>query len=359
MRIVFMGTPDLAATILEELAAHHEVAAVYTRPDAVRGRGKALVPSPVKATAESLGLPVLTPKTLRDEAVQAELAAFEPEAICVAAYGALLPREVLDLPPHGCVNVHASLLPRWRGAAPIERAILAGDPETGVSIMLMEEGLDTGPFCVQRAIPIAGKAQADLADELAILGVRALLTALELVEAGSVRWMAQPAEGVTYAHKLEKRELCLAPDVTALENARRVQASSPAHPTRCVIGGRTVSVTEAAWAVADCAALPADVSVPASSVPQLELLEEVDCGQATFVDGRLYLTCAHTEGEGAGLDGAPALGAGEAAAWPVAEPNLLEVRALKPDGKKAMDAAAFAAGMPALRDGAVAWEALA
>lgn len=359
MRIVFMGTPELAATILEELAAHHEVAAVYTRPDAVRGRGKALVPSPVKVVAEQLGLPVRTPSTLRDDAVQAELAAFRPEAICVAAYGALLPAAVLELPPHGCLNVHASLLPRWRGAAPIERSILAGDAETGVSIMLMEEGLDTGPFCVQRAIPIAGKAAPDLADELAILGVRSLLTALELVEASSVRWMPQPADGVTYAHKLAKGELALAPDVTALANVRKVQASSPAHPARCVIGGRTVSVTDAAWAVADRAALPADLSAPASDAPDLALLEEVDCGQATFVNGRLYLACAHTDaGEGAAAEGAVPLAAGEAAAWPQAVPNLLEVRALKPDGKKDMDAAAFAAGMPALRDGAVAWQAI-
>ena len=180
MRVVYMGTPDFSATILEELAAHHEVTAVYTRPDAVRGRGKKLVPSPVKELAERLGLPVLTPRTLRDEAVQAELASFEPEAICVAAYGALLPREVLELPPHGCLNVHGSLLPRWRGAAPIERAILAGDPETGVSIMEMEEGLDTGPYCVQRSIPIAGLRSPVLSDVRAVLGVRALLTALVL-----------------------------------------------------------------------------------------------------------------------------------------------------------------------------------
>lgn len=342
MRVAFMGTPQLAATILEELAAHHDVVAVYTRPDAVRGRGRALVPSPVKATAERLGLPVLTPSTLRDPAVQAELAAFEPEAICVAAYGMLLPPEVLALPPLGCLNVHASLLPRWRGAAPIDRAILAGDPETGVSIMRMEEGLDTGPYCVQRAIPIAEKRYDELADELAILGVRALLTALELVASGNAGWVAQPEEGVTYAEKLQKGELGLAPDLTALENARRAQAASEAHPCRCVIGGRTVSVLQAAWVLPEGAPASDEESAPVARTQRLELLEDVDCGQATFVGGRLYLACAHTEDHGE----------------PEEPSNLLEVLALKPDGKKAMDAAAFAAGMPALRDGAVAWEAL-
>lgn len=342
MRVVFMGTPQLAATILEELAAHHEVVAVYTRPDAVRGRGKALVPSPVKAVAERLGLPVRTPKTLRDADVQAELASFEPDAICVAAYGALLPPEVLDLPPQGCLNVHGSLLPRWRGAAPIERSILAGDEETGVSIMLMEEGLDTGPYCVQRAIPIAGKGFAELSDELAILGVRALLTALELAAAGSACWIPQPEEGVTYAQKLEKRELDLAPDLTALENVRRVQASSEAHACRCVIGGRSVSILDAAWAVPDDAPVDDAQSAPVARTAQLGLLEDIDCGQASFVDGHLYLACAHTEDHGE----------------PEQPSNLLEVRRLKPDGKKGMEAAAFAAGMPALRDGAVAWQAV-
>lgn len=148
MRVVFMGTPRFAAEILDELAEFHEIAAVYTRPDAVRGRGKALVPSPVKEVAERRGFPVRTPRTLRDAAVLSELAAFAPDAICVAAYGAILPKEVLDLPPFGCLNVHGSLLPRWRGAAPIERAILAGDEEIGVCIMAMEEGLDTGDYCV-------------------------------------------------------------------------------------------------------------------------------------------------------------------------------------------------------------------
>lgn len=169
MRVVFMGTPRFAAEILDELAEFHEIAAVYTRPDAVRGRGKALVPSPVKEVAERRGLPVRTPRTLRDAAVLSELAAFAPDVICVAAYGAILPKEVLDLPPFGCLNVHGSLLPRWRGAAPIERAILAGDEEIGVCIMAMEEGLDTGDYCVCRSLPAGSRTAAELTEELAAL----------------------------------------------------------------------------------------------------------------------------------------------------------------------------------------------
>ena len=343
MRVVYMGTPDFSATILEELAAHHEVAAVYTRPDAVRGRGKKLVPSSVKELAERLGLPVLTPRTLRDEAVQAELASFEPEAICVAAYGALLPREVLELPPHGCLNVHGSLLPRWRGAAPIERAILAGDPETGVSIMEMEEGLDTGPYCVQRSIPIAGLRAPVLTDELAVLGVRALLTALELVEAGQAHWIAQADEAaVTYASKLEKGELDLAPELPAAQNVRRAQAASAAHPARCLIGGRAVSVEAALLACDGAEPVDPEASLPYRREEAAKLPQGLAPGQAAFVGGRLYLGCA------------PA-----AQASPEAPQGLLEVVEVKPDGKRALEAAAFAAGLPAQREGLACWEAVA
>ena len=193
MRVVFMGTPAFAATILDDLAEQHDVAAVYTRPDAVRGRGKRLEPSPVKAAAERRGLRVLTPRTLRDEAAQRELASFAPDVICVAAYGAILPKEVLDIPRFGCLNVHASLLPRWRGAAPIERAILAGVEEAGVCIMRMEEGLDTGAYCVCRTAIVDGKSASELTDELADLGSHALLTALVHVERGAAEWTEQDA----------------------------------------------------------------------------------------------------------------------------------------------------------------------
>lgn len=306
MRVVFMGTPALAAAVLDELSRHHEVVGVYTRPDAVRGRGKKLVASPVKELAVSLGLAVHEPRTLRDAAVQEGLSELAPDVICVAAYGALLPREVLDIPRLGCLNVHVSLLPRWRGAAPIERAILAGDAETGVCIMRMEEGLDTGDYCVTRSIPIEGKSSAELTDDLALLGARALITALEHLEQGAVRWTAQEAEGVTYAEKIAKGELDVDPEASLFDNVRRVRASSVAHPSRCVIADRAVTVLEAA--------------------PFHD--GDVEKGRAVYSGKRLLIGCA---------DGA------------------VEVISLKPDGKKEMAASAFAAGCPALRSSDAKW----
>ena len=308
MRIVFMGTPAFAADILEQIIPHHEVAAVYTRPDAVRGRGKQLVPSPVKQVAEAAGVPVLTPRTLRDAAVQAELAALAPDVICVAAYGAILPPEVLAIPAHGCLNVHASLLPRWRGAAPIERAILAGDAEVGVCIMAMEEGLDTGDFCVCRSIPAEGATASQLTADLADLGASALLAALSQVEAGRVAWVAQDEAQVTYAEKIAKGELNLDPEATAAANDRRVRASSEAHAARCIIGGRPVTVLACAVGVPDAPALAP--------------------GAARLTSKQLSMGCA---------DG------------------TLEILEVKPDGKRAMEAAAFAAGVPALRGEEGTW----
>lgn len=309
MRVVFMGTPRFAAEILDELAEFHEIAAVYTRPDAVRGRGKALVPSPVKEVAERRGLPVRTPRTLRDAAVLSELAAFAPDAICVAAYGAILPKEVLDLPPFGCLNVHGSLLPRWRGAAPIERAILAGDEEIGVCIMAMEEGLDTGDYCVCRSLPAGSRTAAELTEELAALGASALLTALAQAEGGNLRWVAQDEALVTYAEKIAKGELNLDPAESAVANDRRVRASGAAHPARAVVAGRTLTVLAAR--VADDA--PAD---------------RLGSGAAALIANRLLLGCAE---------------------------GVLEVTEVKPDGKRAMDARSFAAGVPALRGEEGTW----
>lgn len=309
MRVVFMGTPEFAATILEDLSQQHEVAAVYTRPDAVRGRGRKLEPSPVKRTAERLGLPVLEPRTLRDEAVQAELASFEPDVICVAAYGAILPKAVLDLPPFGCLNVHGSLLPRWRGAAPIERAILAGDEEIGVCIMAMEEGLDTGDYCVCRSLPAGSRTAAELTEELAALGASALLTALAQAEGGNLRWVAQDEALVTYAEKIAKGELNLDPAESAVANDRRVRASGGAHPARTVIAGRPLTVL-AARVAGDA---PAD---------------RLGSGAAALIANRLLLGCAE---------------------------GVLEVTEVKPDGKRAMDASSFAAGVPALRGEEGTW----
>ena len=308
MRIVFMGTPQFAADILEQLIPQHEIAAVYTRPDAVRGRGKQLVASPVKMVAEAAGIPVRCPRTLRDADEQAALAALEPEVICVAAYGAILPKEVLDIPAHGCLNVHGSLLPRWRGAAPIERAILAGDEEVGVCIMAMEEGLDTGDFCVCRSIPAEGATAVQLTADLADLGASALLVALNQVQADHVNWVAQNEDEVTYAEKIAKGELNLDPAVSAVVNDRRVRASGAAHPARCVIAGRPVTVLSG--------------RVVAGGTPALAE------GRAVLAAGKVYLGCAE---------------------------GVLEVIEVKPDGKRAMEASAFAAGVPALRGEEGTW----
>lgn len=228
MRVVFMGTPAFAATILDDLAEHHDVAAVYTRPDAVRGRGKRLEPSPVKAAAERRGLRVLTPRTLRDEAAQRELASFAPDVICVAAYGAILPKEVLDIPRFGCLNVHASLLPRWRGAAPIQRAVEAGDAESGVTVMQMEAGLDTGPMLLKVSTPIsAADTGGSLHDRLAALGPKAVVEAIAGLAAGTLHGEVQDDALATYAHKLNKDEARLDWSRPAVELERRVRAFTP------------------------------------------------------------------------------------------------------------------------------------
>ncbi|WP_414902668.1 methionyl-tRNA formyltransferase [Sphingomonas flavalba] len=205
MRIAFMGTPAFAVPTLDALvAAGHTVAAVYSQPPRRAGRGKALTPSPVQQRAEALGIPVRTPQTLRDAEAQAAFAALSLDAAIVAAYGLILPRPILDAPRHGCLNVHASLLPRWRGAAPIQRAILAGDTETGVTIMQMEAGLDTGPMLAKAATPVAGKTAGALTDELAASGAALLIRVLANLAAHPP--VAQPEDGVTYAAKIDKAE---------------------------------------------------------------------------------------------------------------------------------------------------------
>ncbi len=313
MRVVFMGTPELAATILDDLVQQHEVVAVYTRPDAVRGRGKQLEPSPVKRVAERLGIPVRTPRTLRNADAQNALADLNPDVICVAAYGAILPKEVLDIPRFGCLNVHASLLPRWRGAAPVERAILAGDEETGVCIMRMEEGLDTGAYCICRIAAIEDKNAEELTDELANLGSYALLTALVHVERGAAEWTEQDESLVTYADKIEKGELDLSCADGAQTLVRKVQASSSAHPSRATIAGRGVT----------CLRLR-----EVDDARACELTANMSCGEVRFVAKRLFLGAA----EGA-----------------------VEVLELKPDGKQAMDAKAFAAGVQGIKQGDLTW----
>ncbi|HKT17890.1 MAG TPA: methionyl-tRNA formyltransferase [Stellaceae bacterium] len=204
-RLAFMGTPDLAAAILDALiAARHDIAAVYCQPPRQAGRGQRIVPSPVQRRAEAAGLPVRHPARLGTEEAR-DFAALQLEVAVVAAYGLILPKAVLDAPRLGCLNVHASLLPRWRGAAPIERAILAGDDETGITIMRMAEGLDTGPILLAESWPIPPDATAaSLRQDLAALGARLILDALDRLEA--LVPQPQPAEGATYAKKLTREE---------------------------------------------------------------------------------------------------------------------------------------------------------
>jgi len=245
MRVVFMGTPAFAVPSLRLLDRDHDVVGVYTRPDAASGRGSTLRPSPVKETALELGLRVLQPTTLRDVQQQATLAAIAPDLIVVAAYGLILPVEVLEVPRLGCVNVHASLLPRWRGAAPIQRAVLAGDAETGVSIMRMEEGLDTGPFCETISTEVGSKTANDLTAELAQLGADALARSLPRIAAGTCEWIEQDEASVTYAEKIRKDDVTIAPDLPVVEALRRVRASTPQAPARIEVAGRGATVLSA------------------------------------------------------------------------------------------------------------------
>ncbi len=208
LRLVFMGTPDFAVpTLLGIVGAGHEVAAVYTRTPRPAGRGMAPRESPVAREAERFGLPTVMPKTLRDGDAAAAMRAHGADAAVVVAYGLILPKPILDAFPLGAFNLHASLLPRWRGAAPIQRAIMAGDGETGVMVMKMQEGLDTGPIAMERRVPIGPDATAgELHDELARLGAELMPVALAALERGTLQLTPQPTVGATYANKIDKAE---------------------------------------------------------------------------------------------------------------------------------------------------------
>lgn len=207
MRIAFMGTPDFAVPLLAELiAAGHEIAAVYSQPARPKGRGLAEEPTPVAKLAAQHGLTVRTPVSLRNSEAQAEFAALELDIAIVAAYGLILPKAILDAPKQGCLNLHGSLLPRWRGAAPVQRAVMAGDEETGVMVMRMEEGLDTGPVLMTERIAIGRRTSGELTNELARLGAKLMARCLRAMEAGPLPEIPQAAEGVTYAKKILKDE---------------------------------------------------------------------------------------------------------------------------------------------------------
>jgi methionyl-tRNA formyltransferase len=244
MRIVFMGTPDFAVPTLSALvAAGHDVVAVYTQPPRPAGRGKTLSPSAVQRRAEALGIVVRYPASLKGAEAQAEFAAFGADVAVVAAYGLILPRAVLDAPKLGCINVHASLLPRWRGAAPIQRAILAGDAKTGVTIMGMEAGLDTGPMLATIETEVAAKTAGALTTELADLGADLLVTVLGDPDAYPP--VAQPKEGVTYAAKIDKAEGRIDFMASAAQTERQVRAFAPAPGAFFEVAGERIRILSA------------------------------------------------------------------------------------------------------------------
>lgn len=297
MRVVFMGTPDFAVPSLRELASRFEVVLVLTRPDAVRSRGKKLEPSPVKAAALELDIPVMEATRITPE-VMDRLHEAEADIFCVAAYGCILPDEVLHMAPLGIVNVHASLLPRWRGAAPIQRAILAGDEHAGISIMRIGHGVDTGAYCAQASCSVAGKTADELTAELAQLGADLLCDTLPALADETAVWTEQDESLVTHAQKISKAEMRLDPQKSALINLHRVLASSDAAPARCIAAGKPVRIMRAV--VAD-----GDASMCAA-------------GELVCQSKRIYIGCS---------DG------------------VLEVTSVKPDGKRQMDASAWAAGL--------------
>lgn len=307
MRVVFMGTPDFAVPSLRELASRFEVVLVLTRPDAVRSRGKKLEPSPVKAAALELDIPVMEATRITPE-VMDRLHEVEADIFCVAAYGCILPDEVLHMAPLGIVNVHASLLPRWRGAAPIQRAILAGDERAGISIMRIGHGVDTGAYCAQASCSVAGKSADELTAELAQLGADLLCDTLPALADGTAVWTEQDESLVTHAQKISKAEMRLDPQESALVNLRRVLASSDAAPARCIAAGKPVRIMRAVAADGDASMCAA--------------------GELVCQSKRIYIGCS---------DGA------------------LEITSVKPDGKRQMDASAWAAG---LHGDALAWEML-
>ncbi|HEX9473847.1 MAG TPA: methionyl-tRNA formyltransferase [Steroidobacteraceae bacterium] len=244
LRIAFAGTPDFALPALDVLAASkHPLSGVLTQPDRPAGRGRALRASAVKRRALELGLPVAQPARLASEAERAELRSWRPDLLVVVAYGLLLPPAVLELPRLGCVNIHASLLPRWRGAAPIQRAILAGDADSGVTIMQLDAGLDTGPILAQQGVPIpAGTTSAALHGQLSHLGATLLLEVIEALAAGRARPRAQSGEGVSFAPKLDKREAQIDWSAPAEHIARQVCACNPRPVAQTQLAGAQLRV---------------------------------------------------------------------------------------------------------------------
>lgn len=244
MRLIFMGTPDFAVTTLKALlAAGHDVICVYSQPPRPAGRGMALTPSPIQAFAESRGIEVRHPTSLKSLDEQQRFQNLNADAAVVVAYGLLLPKAILDAPRHGCFNVHASLLPRWRGAAPIQRAIMAGDAETGVTIMRMEEGLDTGPMMKVERVAISPEmTAASLHDELSEVGAKAMV---EILKDPTAPGVVQPETGVTYAKKIDKAEAHVDFSKSAVEVRNHIHGLSPFPGAWCILNGARVKILKA------------------------------------------------------------------------------------------------------------------
>jgi methionyl-tRNA formyltransferase len=247
MRLIFMGTPDFSVPALAALLqAGHQIAAVYSQPPRPAGRGHKEQPSPVHAFAASQGIEVRTPKSLKNPEAQAEFADFRADAAIVVAYGLILPKAILEAPRLGCFNIHASLLPRWRGAAPIQRAIEAGDAATGITIMQMDEGLDTGDMLLIEPLPISESMNAgELHDALSAMGGRMIVEALARLEAGNLPPTRQPEQGVTYAKKLGKEEGRIDWTLPATTLARRIQAFTPWPGVWCERDGERLKILKA------------------------------------------------------------------------------------------------------------------
>ncbi|MBP6030617.1 MAG: methionyl-tRNA formyltransferase [Sphingobium sp.] len=244
MKIIYMGTPDFAVPALAALgAAGHEVVAVYSQPPRPAGRGKALRPSPTHQQAEVMGITVRTPVSLKNAEEQAAFAAWQADVAVVAAYGLILPQAILDAPKYGCLNIHGSLLPRWRGAAPVQRAILAGDAQTGVQVMQMEAGLDTGPVRATARTGIDGKTAGELTDELARMGARLIVEVLD--DLAAFPPVPQAADDITYAAKITKEEARIDCAAGALQAERQVRAFNPAPGAFFLIGAERIRVLAA------------------------------------------------------------------------------------------------------------------
>ena len=286
MRVVFMGTSSFAVPSLRSLADRHDVVAVFTQPDRPQGRGRRMTPSPVKEAAIDLGIPVHQPTSLRDSDVIETLESYFPDVICVAAYGVILPAEVLEIPEYGCLNVHASLLPRHRGAAPIHRAVLAGDEFVGVVTMQMEEGLDTGPYTSQRSIPVDDRTVDELTAILGDLGGEALIGTLDSIRDGDVQWTVQDDAEATYAEKISASDVALQPDLTVLHALRRVRASTSSAKAIVCLGDRSVQVLSAS--ASDTDLLPGQISTDSGGLDlgfadgSVRLLEVKPAGKAAM-----------------------------------------------------------------------------